>query len=296
MKLDELDIPEASPIELLKRKLSPALHADQYEKAADTMYNVLQRKRKENNGNFRHGLGYYAQQIGRSFNKVDYRALLKVFTTKYGEEFPELVNELTIQKPDEKDTMGIKRAEMPQVATKDYPEFINYLKDNGAHFTKDTVSPDSLKAIQGEFSDQGIEKALMKQHIKKPSIVSSDNYIIDGHHRWLAAMNTGQSVDIFRVDKPGKELLQLVKDFPKTTYKDIYTEELTVKQSDVFRVVNRLADRKDDTPFPIKFYDGGTMNVKPSTAKRIVDLFYRVNNDVQVKMLKYLRTYNGFKE
>jgi len=224
MKLDELDIPEASPIELLKRKLSPALHADQYEKAADTMYNVLQRKREENNGKFRHGLGYYAQQIGRSFNKVDYRALMNVFSKKYADEFPELVSELKIVKPDAKDTMGIRRAEMPQVATKDYPEFIDYLKDNGAHFTKDTVSPDSLKAIQGEFSDQGIEKALMKQHIKKPSIVSSDNYIIDGHHRWLAAMNTGQKVDIFRVDKPGKELLQLVKDFPKTTYKDIYTE------------------------------------------------------------------------
>src|SRR5210317_1740047 len=419
MKLDELDIPEASPIELLKRKLSPALHADQYEKAADTMYNVLQRKRKENNGNFRHGLGYYAQQIGRSFNKVDYRALLKVFTTKYGEEFPELVNELTIQKPDEKDTMGIKRAEMPQVATKDYPEFINYLKDNGAHFTKDTVSPDSLKAIQGEFSDRGIEKALMKQHIKKPSIVSSDNYIIDGHHRWLAAMNTGQKVDIFRVDKPGKELLQLVKDFPKTTYKDIYTEAkvkegaeitmwtnpeyqgsdvddeyynkqpvklidvnkltpfepadkmddeisaanmgklvtaiqagekinpvvitkhqgkwliidghhryfahlkagvdkirvvvadpkdltwrddvpidegLTVKQSHIFKVVSNLADRKDNRPFPIKFYDGGTLEVQPSTAKRIIDFYYQANDALQTKLLKFLPTYNGFKE
>jgi ribosomal protein S18 acetylase RimI-like enzyme len=419
MKLDELDIPEASPIELLKRKLSPALHADQYEKAADTMYNVLQRKREENNGKFRHGLGYYAQQIGRSFNKVDYRALLKVFTTKYGEEFPELVNELKIQKPDEKDTMGIKRAEMPQVATKDYPEFIDYLKDNGAHFTKDTVSPDSLKAIQGEFSDQGIEKALMKQHIKKPSIVSSDNYIIDGHHRWLAAMNTGQKVDIFRVDKPGKELLQLVKDFPKTTYKDIYTEakvkegaeitmwtnpeyqgsdvddeyynkqpvklidvnkltpfepadkmddeisaanmgklvtaiqagekinpvvitkhqgkwliidghhryfahlkagvdkirvvvadpkdltwrddvpideELTVKQSHIFKVVSNLADRKDNRPFPIKFYDGGTLEVQPSTAKRIIDFYYQANDALQTKLLKFLPTYNGFKE
>jgi len=419
MKLDELDIPEASPIELLKRKLSPALHADQYEKAADTMYNVLQRKREENNGKFRHGLGYYAQQIGRSFNKVDYRALMNVFSKKYADEFPELVSELKIVKPDAKDTMGIRRAEMPQVATKDYPEFIDYLKDNGAHFTKDTVSPDSLKAIQGEFSDQGIEKALMKQHIKKPSIVSSDNYIIDGHHRWLAAMNTGQKVDIFRVDKPGKELLQLVKDFPKTTYKDIYTEakvkegaeitmwtnpeyqgsdvddeyynkqpaklidvnkltpfepadkmddeisaanmgklvtaiqagekinpvvitkhqgkwliidghhryfahlkagvdkirvvvadpkdltwrddvpideELTVKQSHIFKVVSNLADRKDNRPFPIKFYDGGTLEVQPSTAKRIIDFYYQANDALQTKLLKFLPTYNGFKE
>lgn len=229
MRLDELEIDEASPLELLKRKISPALHMGQYEKATDLMYKVIKRKEAETNGKLRHGLGYYAMEIGRQFKNIDYRALAKYFIDKYPDDAKKLFNEselmeLKIVKPDPKDTMGIKRAEMPQIATKDYPEFIDYLKDNGAHFTKDTVSPDSLKAIQGEFSDQGIEKALMKQHIKKPSIVSSDNYIIDGHHRWLAAMNTGQSVDIFRVDKPGKELLQLVKDFPKTTYKDIYNE------------------------------------------------------------------------
>ena len=41
---------------------------------------------------------------------------------------------------------------------------------------------------------------------------------------WVAALNTGQDVDIIRVNIP-KKLLQLVKDFSKTTYKDIYTEK-----------------------------------------------------------------------
>lgn len=132
------------------------------------------------------------------------------------------INELKIEKPDAKDTMGIKRNQMPQIATEDYPEFIDYLKDNGASFTKDTVHPKSLKAIQGEFSDSGVLKALKKRKLEKPIIASSDNYIIDGHHRWIAALNTGVDVNIYRVNKPGKELLQLVKDFPKTTYKDIY--------------------------------------------------------------------------
>ena len=55
----------------------------------------------------------------------------------------------------------------------------------------------TLKAVQGEFSDQGVEKALRKRKLKKASIVSSDNYIIDGHC-WVAALNTGQDVDIIR--------------------------------------------------------------------------------------------------
>ena len=91
----------------------------------------------------------------------------------------------------------------------------------------ETVLANTLKAIQGEFSDAGILKSLGKKMDgkgKKPIIASMDDYIIDGHHRWLAALNTGpeEEVDIIRVNKTGKDLLQMVIDFPKTTYKDIY--------------------------------------------------------------------------
>jgi hypothetical protein len=139
------------------------------------------------------------------------------------------VKELKIEKPDSVDTKGIKRAEMPQVATKDYPEFIDYLKDNGAEFTKQTMPAKSLKATQGEFSDAGVEKQLQKMQDgapKKPVIASQDNYIIDGHHRWLVAWNTKDAVEVFKINMDADELLKLVKAFPKTTYKDIYTEEL----------------------------------------------------------------------
>ena len=220
MKIRDID---ETPIGDLKRWVDKNTHKSMYDRAADKMYQILKRKEEENGGQWRHTLGYYAQQIGRSFRNVDYRNLYDVFLAKYGDEFKTL-KELKIVKPDPKDTMGIKRNEMPQVATKDYPEFMDYLKDNGAEFKKETVPAKSLKAVQGEFSDQGVEKALRKRKLKKASIVSSDNYIIDGHHRWVAALNTGQDVDIIRVNMPAKELLKLVKDFSKTTYKDIYTE------------------------------------------------------------------------
>ena len=139
------------------------------------------------------------------------------------------INELKISKPDSVDTKGIKRNKMPQVATTDYPEFIDYLKDNGADFTKQTMPAKALKATQGEFSDAGVVKQLQKfidGAKKKPVIASQDNYIIDGHHRWLVAWNTGDTIDVFKVDIDADELLDLVRKFPKVTYKDIYTEEL----------------------------------------------------------------------
>ena len=139
------------------------------------------------------------------------------------------IGELKIEKPDSKDTKGIKRSEMPQVATKDYPEFIDYLKANGADFTKQVMQANQLKATQGEFSKDGVERQLAKMQAgtpKKPVIASQDNYIIDGHHRWLVALNTRNSVEVFKIDIDADELLDLVRKFPKVTYKDIYTEEL----------------------------------------------------------------------
>ena len=139
------------------------------------------------------------------------------------------VQELKINKPDSVDTKGMKRVEMPQIHKNDYNEFIDYLKDNGAEFTKQTMPAKQLKATQGEFSDAGVEKQLMKYikgEPKKPVIASEDNFIIDGHHRWLVAWNTGDTLEVFKVNIDADELLKLVRNFPKTTYKDIYTEEL----------------------------------------------------------------------
>ena len=134
------------------------------------------------------------------------------------------INELKIERPDAADTMGIERIKMPQVKKDDYAEYLDYLKDAGASFTKETVPARSLKAMQKEFSDAGILKQMQRDPSgkQKPLIASSDDYIIDGHHRWLVAVNTGQSLPIYRIDMPGAELLTLTLNFPKVTFKSIY--------------------------------------------------------------------------
>ena len=138
------------------------------------------------------------------------------------------IDELKIEKPDPKDTLGVQRKDMPQVKSDDYAEFIEYLKSNGAKFTKETIPARDLKAMQKEFSDQGIIKQLMKNIEQGPNrkavIASSDDYIMDGHHRWLVAINTGADLNVFRINLPAYELYDLVNKFEKTYYKDIYNE------------------------------------------------------------------------
>lgn len=144
--------------------------------------------------------------------------------------WPQLKEDMEqIKKPHPKDTLGVKRADMPQVHRDHYPELIQYLADHGNTFTKQEVHATELKPVQSEFSDKGVRK-MMKTggrpsdsagKDKKPLIVSADNYIVDGHHRWLAAYNLDEVVPIMQSSLPIKQLFQLVKDFRHTTYKDI---------------------------------------------------------------------------
>lgn len=142
--------------------------------------------------------------------------------------WPQINEADEIKKPHPSNTLGIKRADMPQVHRDHYPELIDYLAAHGNRFSNGQIEAVKLKAVQSEFSDKGVRKMMSTggrpsdSTDPKPLIVSSDNYIVDGHHRWLAAYNLGQKVPIMRSSLPIKKLFQLVKDFKHTTYKDIH--------------------------------------------------------------------------
>ena len=158
----------------------------------------------------------------------EYKAAGEKNKKLYGPKKENVVKELKIQKPDPKTTLGIKRKDMPQIKKQDYEQFIEYLQNNGAKFSKETVPASELKAMQSEFSDKGIIKQLEKnidQGINsKAVIISNDDFVLDGHHRWLVAMNTGNDLDIYRINMPAYELYDLVKGFEKTYYKDMYDD------------------------------------------------------------------------
>ena len=139
--------------------------------------------------------------------------------------FKDKLDELKIEKSTDKN-LGIPRAEMPQVESKDYPELFKWFKKHGVELKKHDAEPASLKPVQNEFSDPGIvqsiEKGVGNTMPVKPIIASSDDYIIDGHHRWLAALNTGQMIPTLQANVDVHELLDVVLKFPKTYFKDIY--------------------------------------------------------------------------
>ena len=139
-------------------------------------------------------------------------------------KFKTYIAELRVERPNAKDTLGIKRDKMPQVRSKDYDELIAHLKKNGVSVQKKSVKATKLKATQSDFNvDKIVDKISSIKTLgkAKPLIVSSDSYIIDGHHRWLAAKNVGGSIDVMQSNVKVKELLKHVYSFPKTFTKGI---------------------------------------------------------------------------
>lgn len=111
-------------------------------------------------------------------------------------------------------TLGINRAEMPQIKAENRGAMVNFLTARGISSEQDEVSPDTLKATQKEFSRAKVEKAKGFTGNDRSILVSSDGYVLDGHHQWLAKRETGKPVKVIRLDAPIKTLLDDVKAFP----------------------------------------------------------------------------------
>ena len=75
-----------------------------------------------------------------------------------------------------------------------------------------------------------------------------------------------------------------------------HTLEEAPKQSHPAVVLDRVADRSDSKPFPVKFYDGSVLNVTPAQARAFMDVYYKMDDLERTRADKYLKTKNGFRE
>lgn len=138
--------------------------------------------------------------------------------------FKSYIAEFKVWEPKPSQTKGISRGNMPQVRSADYDELLAFLKSKKISMTKKTVKANTLKATQRNFNKDKIVGAAAKYSTlkdAKPIIVSKDNYIIDGHHRWLGAHNVGGDITIYQANVKVDDLLKAVREFPKTFTKNI---------------------------------------------------------------------------
>jgi len=136
--------------------------------------------------------------------------------------FKILMNELKVWMPPKGSGLGISRIKMPQVRSADYEEYVEYLADQNITFKAKDVDPNDLKPIQREFNIISVDRAFKKMLEIIPGaklksiIISKDNFIVDGHHRWIAHVNAKRKISVVQASVNMKELLSATNAYPKS--------------------------------------------------------------------------------
>ena len=89
------------------------------------------------------------------------------------------------------------------------------------------------------------------------------------------------------------------KGIPANVFDDVEPidlEEYAVTQSVAMKVLSNVADRKDNSPFPIRMYDKNVINVTPKIARKIINFYSGLSDEKQEKVDNLMKTYNGYKE
>ena len=144
--------------------------------------------------------------------------------------------------PAESGTLGIPRSDMPQVKGEHRGALINFLKARGIESSQDSVDPNTLKPTQAEFSTKKVAKFTETGAIGERSVlVSSDGYVLDGHHQWMGHQAMGDEAPVIRLDAPIQELLAAVREFPSVQR----SEGATAAANDAGDRAQAVTDFKD---------------------------------------------------
>lgn len=108
---------------------------------------------------------------------------------------------------------GLKRRRhtMPQLT--DFDRFKSCLKDNDVKLSTKKVKADTLTPTQSNFNEAKVKRMVDEGVWKKGAIViSKDGFVIDGHHRWLAACEAKGEITCHVVDMGAEDLLDYLAD------------------------------------------------------------------------------------
>ena len=117
--------------------------------------------------------------------------------------------------------INVDRKDMPQID--DVNDLTSWLSNETISYKSKDFRLDDLKITQSTVDDEKINN-LLNNVTKRVAflIISSDLYILDGHHRFIAAKLSGQ--DICRciiIDLPVIEAINKLKEYPNIKHKNI---------------------------------------------------------------------------
>lgn len=170
----------------------------------------------------------------------------KSLVKAYKSDTPGQVSEADIQLPSKEETLGLDRRHMPQINAENMTDFFKYLSGKNIKTSNELIKPSELTATQHQFNKDKLS-SIANDISQKPSksriIISKDNYVMDGHHRWLAHKYLGKDIGVVRVDTDVDNLFDIMHDYPKS-----FTKKL--KESWII-----LEDVSEITPIQLKSFE-----------------------------------------
>lgn len=160
--------------------------------------------------------------------------------------------------------VDVPRNQMPQVRGEDVAEFVNWVRSSGTPVEETSVIADDLSPTQREFRQDRVD-AIPDDKLSDPVIVSRDDYVLDGTHRWVKQWqrNKWAKVPALKIDLDLRPALDLMKSFPKARF----VENSVTVNPFVSEAQRRDCYAKDDPAWDCKEWDSATKK-KPTRNSR----------------------------
>jgi len=120
-------------------------------------------------------------------------------------------------------TLGIPREIMPQINQGNRAAVVNFFKARGIGYSRILRAPSDLKPSQAEYCPAKVEAAIERNDSNRALLVSADNYVIDGHHQYLAKLQTypNRPIEVFVLKAPAMQVIGMLLAMPSTTTADM---------------------------------------------------------------------------
>ncbi len=127
---------------------------------------------------------------------------------------------------------GIGRGQMPQIASERLGEYMQAMERQGIKFTHTTMKLEDLRITQNEYNKFKVMKLMdVYKKGKKvlPILVSSDGFVLDGSHRFIAQFNLNPKGDIsvYKANVKIKPLLDASHTYAGVTYRSVSDKEVS---------------------------------------------------------------------
>lgn len=136
--------------------------------------------------------------------------------------------------PKDSGTLGIPRAQMPQIKSEARGALVQFLKARGIDSESKSVPASELKPTQAEYSADKVKRFIESGPVdgSRSVLISSDNHVLDGHHQWMTFQAMGKEVPVIQLNAPIRELLEQVYEFPSVKRSEGSTDARTQAVAD----------------------------------------------------------------